>query len=131
MIEKWSRVDEFNSVVRGNLWTAKCAIQTAVENLSLTEREIEEVEKEEERKAEEQEEQKWQEEREELCETIDQILDNLPSPGDEPGYQKVGLTAGEARIVADAVQHCVHNRPLSGEAAAFVSTLLHEHRRSL
>lgn len=133
LTEKWSRVDEFNSVARANIWTAKCAIQTAIENLSLTEREVKEAEEEEERKAEEQEEQKeqkWQEECEELLETIDQILDNLPSPGERPGYRKVGLTAGEARIVADAVQHCLRNRPLSQAEAAFISALLQEYRRS-
>jgi hypothetical protein len=130
LIEKWSRVDEFNSVARASIWTAKCAIQTVLEHLSLAEREIEEVEEEEERKAEEQEEQKWQGECEELCETIDQILDNLPSPGERPGYRKVGLTAGEARIVADAVQHCLRNRPPSPAEAVFISALLQEYRRS-
>lgn len=132
LIEKWSRVDEFNSVARANIWTGKCAIQTAIENLSLTEREIEETEKEEERKAEdqEQEEQKWQEECKELLETIDQILGNLLSPGDAPGDQEVRLTAGETRIVADAIQHCLHKRPMSQAEAAFVSAFLQEYRRS-
>jgi len=120
--DKWSHDDRLNSVTSYNVFKARYLLQSAIENLSLTEDEIEERDRQEERKGEELAEEEWEAEQDELRQSISDIIEHLQRK--EPHGK---LTHPQTHVLGRALQDCLSRRPLSEDEVTVILSFLREY----
>ena len=119
LADKWSHEDRLNSVASESIVYARFALQTALENLSLTNAEIKQRQKEEEKQWEEAQEQKREEKQEERQNNVECLLESF-----EQGTYPYKMTYFDARVVGEALPDCLKGKELAKDVVDVISSLL-------
>ena len=117
LTDKWLHEDRLNSAAYENIIQARGLLQKVLENLTLTEAEIEQHEIEEGETLEE----RWEEEQAQLRYDIDTILDSF-----KQCTFPYKMSHSDAHVIGKALPSCISNVEISKETAEIIAALLNK-----
>ena len=129
LVEKWSYNYDLNTIVTEGVCDAKKALQNAIENITLSDKEIEEREEQEGQEEEQKEQEEYEVHCEELKEAIPEILNCLTSSSPLPATSVTLLSTYQRKIVLDAFKDYISEtgRILTNEDKHVLKSMLKEY----
>jgi hypothetical protein len=125
LVEGWSHDDSQNSFVFENILQAHYSLKTALESISYTQKEVDDMREEEGKRQAEKKEKEYERKIYELRSNVERMIERLT----QNKIKKLGY--GDLKKIADAIEISLRNKNISEEIMKSILSLLKFCRESM